>query len=179
MEAELLTLLELPEDADDAKALEAVTALRDRVTELEAAKPEPTRTLDQMLKDEGKVALDSAEFVQLRSDATAGREAKTELEAQRFENAFELACREGRAVPEMKESKQHFYTLDAEATLKDLAEGPVIVNTKPSGWDNTKLVAGEVTDPNKALDQQVKDRLKELGKPMTEYPACSGPDHEG
>jgi phage I-like protein len=169
MEAELLTLLELPEDADDAKALEAVTALKAKVTELEAEKPE-VKTLDQLLKEEGKVALDSAQLVQLTADASAGREAKNELEAQKFENAFDLAVREGKAIPVMKESKQHFYTLDAEATLKELAEGPVIVNVKPSGWDNTSLTEAEVTDPNKALDQAIWKHIEDNKLPQSDYP---------
>ncbi len=172
MDKALLTLLDLDENADEAKVLEAVTALKEKADEKPAE--EDARTLEQQAADEGKVLLDTAALADLTRKANAGEEAAKQLAAQRFETSFERAVASGRAIPAQKEQLEHFYTLDAEGTLKLLDEGPQIVNVMPSGWNNSRLElddgpAGVDPDAHK-LDAKVKARLKELSKPMTEYP---------
>jgi phage I-like protein len=121
----LLKLLDLPEDADETKVLEAVTALK-----------QPAQTLDQQAAAENKVVLDAATYSTLRAGAEAGTQALRELAAERFERSFDDALRNGRTVPAQKESLARFYELDSEAALKLLDDGPMVVNTKASGWNN-------------------------------------------
>ncbi len=117
------------EDFTEEKLLEA----------LEAAKPEPTKpadepkTLDVLLKEEGKVALDGPTLVQLQADATAGRDAQKKLHTAAFETAYSDAERQGKATPAQKERFQGFYALDAESTLTMLSEAPQVFNVKPLG----------------------------------------------
>lgn len=170
MDAQVLKLLDLPEDTDDAKLLEAVTALKAKADK-EPAEPVEPKTLEQQAGEAGKVLLDSTQYAELRSDATAGREAAKQLHAEKFDRAFEDALRAGRAVEAQRETKQKFYSLDAEATLKELAEGPVILNTRPRGqsYSLDDDIPNGVHPESHQLDQKVRARLKELGKGMDSY----------
>jgi phage I-like protein len=127
MDTEVLTLLDLAEDTDVAGVVDAIKALQAK-----AEQPETT-TLEQQAKAEGKVVLDKGDYDSLKAGAQAGLDAQKELAAQRFESEFQRALEQGRAVPAEKDSFQHFYTLDAEATLKQLADRPQIVHVKPVG----------------------------------------------
>jgi len=160
-----LKLLDLDDTADDAAVEAAVVTLLEKAT----APPvtEPVKTLEQLAADEHKVLLDSTELAGLRSDATAGRAAANELHQQKFEIAWTRALEAGRAVAGQEESSRHFYTLDADATLKLLDEGPVIVNTKPSGWNNTTTVP--VGSETKTLDSAIWQHIKDNKLPKTDY----------
>lgn len=161
MNPELLKTLSLADDADASAVLEAVKALQ--------TKPEPTevKSLEAQAAEAGMVVLDADKYRALETGANAGIAAQKELASQRFEVAFDDALRNGRAVPAQKEQRAHFYTLDAEATLKELAEGPVLVNVKPQGWDNTHLQgggdapegvhAGSHTENQRILEVQAKN----------------------
>lgn len=155
---------DLGEDADEQKVLDAIQTLQN-----EASKPEPepepeTKTLDELAKQEGKIVLDSAAYAELQSGAADGREARKQLQAERFEAKFKLACDEGKAVVAEEEAQRHFYNLDADATLKALEDRPQIVNTKPIGknvpTDGLDAPAG-VDAKAFQLDQAVKQYMVE------------------
>ncbi len=134
--ADLLKLLDLPEDADAAKVLEAVTNLKTAP----AAEPGDRKTLEQQADENGKVLLDKPALDALVANAQLGLGAHNKLLEMEFDTAFDKAVREGRATPSMRDTRKHFFTLDKDATLKELAEGPVIVNTQATPWDNTRLL---------------------------------------
>lgn len=170
MDTAILTLLDLDESADEAKVLEAITALKTPPA------AEPVKTLEQQAADAGMVVLDSAQLTQLTSDAAAGREAKDELHANRFENAWTKALDAGRATPAMEETKRALYAVAPDLTIKELDEGPTIINVKPSGWKNDKDAPGAQTSPpgvepeNYALDQKIWAYIRENKLPNTDYP---------
>lgn len=175
MNKDLLKALGLDETADEQKMLDAVTQLKAKADEKPSEKPEPepasTRTLEQQAADDGKILLDTARFTDLNRKADLGEQASKQLAAQTFERSYEKALAAGRAVPAQKEQLEHFYTLDAESTLKLLDDGPQLVNTRPAGGPG--LVEDGTPDgvhpESHKLDQAVKAKLKELGKPMSEY----------
>lgn len=167
MDAELLTLLDLEEGADDSKVLEKVSELKAKA---ETPEPAERKTLEQQAADDGKVLLDSAKYTELESNARAGKHAADELAKTRFETSYQRALDAGRAVPAQKEQLEHFYQLDAQGTLKMLDEGPQLVNVRPSGLPVELDDASAGLTPAQQLDRRVKDKLKELGKGMTDYP---------
>jgi phage I-like protein len=170
MPNELKKLLGLPDDADDKKLLDAVTALVDKATE---PAPTPTvKTLDQMAKDEGKILLDSAQYASLELNARQGAAAAKQLHAATFETAFTNALGAGRAIPAQKDQLTKFYELDAPGTLKMLDEGPTIVNVKPRGGsaEMIDLGAPEGVHPGShGVDAKVRAKLTQLNKPFSEY----------
>lgn len=173
MDQALLTALELDDTADEAKVLEAVTALVEKAKTPPPA--EQTKTLEQLAADEKKVVLDSADFAQLRNDATAGAAAAKELHDQKFEVAWQRALEAGRAVPAMEESRRKFYELDADTVIKELDEGPQIVNTRLKPWSNDatndpKQAPAGVHPDNFELDQAIWAHIKEKGLKGTDYP---------
>lgn len=169
MDTEVLTLLGLADDTDVNGVVEAIKALQANAETKPEADP---KTLEQAAADEGKIVLDTARLTQLERDAAAGREAATELAAQRFDTSFQKALAAGRAIPAQRERLEHFYTLDANSTLKLLDEGPQIVNVKPIGasFDVESGAPAGVDSKSHELDLKVKARLRELGKPISDYP---------
>jgi phage I-like protein len=151
------------DDFDEAKLLSAVAD----------AKPvDEPKTLDQQAKDEGKVLLDADAFKALDAGAKAGAAAAKELAQQKFNSTFDKSVRKGRMLPAHKEKMEHFYALDAESTLKLLEEAPQIVNVKPTGGTVLEAevpVPAGVDAQGFALDQKVRTKLKELGKPIEAY----------
>jgi phage I-like protein len=180
MDKEVLKALGLPDDTDVAGVLDAITNLSQRasdaeaqVTTLEAAKPEQ-KTLQQLADEEGKVVLDSVEVADMRRKADLGEQAHKQLEQQRFTTTFDKAVREGRAVPAQLEQFTELHAEKPELALKMLDSGPQIVNTRPSNWDNKNLELEDapagVDAESRKIDVKVKQRLRELNKPMSEYP---------
>lgn len=153
---DLLTLLDLPEDADEAKILEAVTELKEQADkEPEVTEP---KTLAIQAGEAGKVLLDADAFTTLSANAAAGAAAAAELKKTKFESAFTLALSEGKAIEAQRERFEKFYLLDAESTLAMLSEAEPIINVKPTrGWDN-----GNQTGAEKSLDQIVREKATEL-----------------
>lgn len=157
------------ETPDEKKVLEAI----------EAAKPEPkkedeppTKTLEQQASEEGKTVLETKRLNKLELDAAAGREAMDTLNTERFETGFQLACDEGRAVAAEKETQAHFYSLDADATLKALKERQPMVNVKPIGRNvsTDDLDAPDGVQPQAfQLDQEVKAHMVEKDMKPEEY----------
>jgi hypothetical protein len=189
-DTELATALdgiELDEDASK-KLLEAATDLRAKADKppeaTEPAKdPEPVKTLEQQATESGKRLLDAAEFRQLEADAKAGAAASLLLFEQRFDHAFEAALKHedgAKVTPAEEETLHKLYALDADTTLKLMEDRPAAVPAKPAGApaiDLTKLDGADAETIARAglhpgshnVDRKVKDKLKELDKPQTEY----------
>ena len=113
--------LGVPEDADGATIVDALDeALQER------AEPAAAQA-----NTEGVVALDQETYDQLRSDATAGREARREQQNQRRAGLVSAAVQDGRIAPARA---QHWLTAleadpeGAEASLAGLQKGLIPVN---------------------------------------------------
>lgn len=194
MDKALLTALELDQDTDLVTALEAIdideTAgkkLLDAVTGLKAKaeKPEPIKTLEQQAAENGKKLLDQAEFTKILSQAAAGEQAMKQLHAQRFEHTFEAALTNpdgAKVTPAEKEQLHHFYTLDADATIKLIEDREPIVSAKPKGSavleldldnpasaDPEQVARAGLHPGSHAIYAKVQARLKKLDKPQAEF----------
>lgn len=169
--ADLLKLLGLPEDADETKILEAATELK-----VKAEKDPEVKTLEQQAEETGKVVLEKPALDALVANAQLGLGAHNKLLEMEFETAFTNAVREGRATPAMHDTRKHFFTLDKDATLKELAEGPVVVNVNPAAWDNSRLLHSDpeavpigVHPGAHTLHTQVLKTLEAENLPPSEY----------
>lgn len=165
-EAAQKVILELAaaEDADTLKVLEAIDAAKPTPKPEPVAPVEPVKTLEQQAAESGKVLLDQAAVVKLTADAQAGREAKIELDANRFETAFEKAIDAGKAAPAQKPEYEELYELDKDRALKMLDNAPQIVGTTPKGHgvteDELETPAG-VDPQSHKLDQEVRKYILE------------------
>jgi hypothetical protein len=148
------------ENVDTLKVLEAI----------EIAKPKPapvvdpavTKTLEQTAKSQGMVLLDEANVKALLENATAGAEAKKELEDNHFDTAFEQAVGKGKAVPAQKDQYKEFYATNKESTLKMLEDNPVILNTTAKGASKNEPFAPDgVHAPGYELHQEVQKYMEE------------------
>lgn len=169
---ELLKLLDLPEDADEAKILETITALKTTAP----VEGEAIKTLEQAADEAGKVMLDKPALDALVANAQLGLGAHNKLLEMEFDTAFDKAVREGRATPAMRDSRKHFFTLDKDATLKELEDGPVIVNTQATPWDNTRLLHADpdavpigVHPSSHTMHVQVMKTLEAENLPPSKY----------
>lgn len=150
--------LELPEDADEAKILEAVADAK--------AEPEApdTKTLEAQAAEQGKVLLDATEVAKLSADAAQGVAAAEQLRAQRFDTAFSKALDAGRvdAKPETRERFEGLYKADADLTIQTLDALPALVNTtaRGEGGDTTAVPDGVDADSYK-LDLAVQAHMTE------------------
>jgi hypothetical protein len=163
----------LPEDADEAKVLEAATNAK---TAADAKPPESTdtpKTLDALAKAEGKMVLDAAQVATLTENAAKGLDAAKRLDAMTFEAAWDKAFQRGAldAKPETKELHAGIYEADPERSLKlleGLPGGVVNLTAKGEGGDHSEVATtldGHAVDPESAkLDQQVKARMKDKGE---------------
>ena len=162
-------LLELDAKATDEQIVEAIKGLQAQVQE----KPEPetaTKTLAQQAADEGKILLDADKFTQLAADAQAGALAAKQLHETRFETAFEKAVNAGKAVPAQKDAKHRFFELDADAAVKELEDGPQIVNVRPQGSPiqaETAAPAG-VDQGSHDLHQRILTRMGEKSRSLSQ-----------
>lgn len=168
----LIKTLDLGEDADTDAAVSRINELKARIVELEAP-PSDTKTLEAQAKDAGKILLDEATLATLQQNADAGKEAAEQLKGMKFDTSFTRALEAGKAVPAERENLERLYQLDNDTVLSMLSDREPVVNVTPQG--STQAVQkGDVPegyDPaGYELDQKVRDRLKELGKPLSEYP---------
>jgi phage I-like protein len=122
------------EKTEEKTLVDAIEAAKPKP---EPAKPEPTKTLEQLAADDGKTVLDQEDVRKLKLDAASGRKALEQLDEERFTSGFNKALDKGKAVAAQKENYEAFYALDKEGTLKMLEDAPVIVNTKPRGKNLT------------------------------------------
>lgn len=174
---EILTTLGITEDADQKKILDLagkddtnLSMLLGAIVGTRAAPvaPSDTKTLEQMAEAEGKVLLDAPQLAQLVAGATAGAEAKKQLEKQTFEVAFERNVRDGgKVVPAQKEQMEAFYALDADGTIKLMDDAPPKLTTRPNG-QNVKPPDENMPDgvhqEGYELDSKVRSHMAETGE---------------
>lgn len=160
MDAELIKALGLDEDADDAKVLETVTALKAKADE---PAPEPTepesKTLEQQAAESGKMLLDADRVQQLVADASAGREAANQLREDRRNNVWTKALDQMVRVPAQHESFLKMYELDADGTAAaiedDIKSGRRLLNAKPLGAETSE-------DSEQTFHEKIEAKAKEL-----------------
>lgn len=158
----------LPEDADEAKVLEAATAAKAKA---DTPPPENTDTvtLEARAIAEGKVLLDAAQVTQLTADAAKGVKAETDLAKLTFDTAYTTALQSGRldARPETRALHESIFAVDRDKSLTLLAslpEGVINLTAKGEGGDRTEVADG--SDPDMAaLDRKVRARMAESREP--------------
>lgn len=114
--------------ADDASDEEVMTAALDRLT----APSEPTNQLP-----EGVVTIDAAQLEELRTQASAGVEARNEQMRQRREHLVNAAVADGRIAPARREAWLAQLEADtgAEQVLASLEKGLIPVDPKGSNGE--------------------------------------------
>lgn len=153
----------LPEDADEAKVLEAATAAKAKA-DAEPPKTD-TRTLEAQAAQEGKVLLSADQVTKLTEDAAKGVKAETDLATLTFDTAYTKALESGRldAKPETRALHESIYAVDREKSLTLLAtlpEGVVNLTARGEGGDRTEAPDG--VDPESVqLDAKVRARMAE------------------
>jgi phage I-like protein len=152
----------LPEDADEAKVLEAVTAAKQKAEQPPPPKTD-TVTLEAAAAKEGKVLLSAEQVATLTADAAKGVKAETDLAAMTFDTAYSAALLKGRldAKPETRQLHESIYAVDREKSLTLLAslpEGVANLTAKGEGGDHGETPDG--VDPDSfQLDRKVKARM--------------------
>lgn len=144
-----------------------------------AETPEGTKTLEEQAQEAGKALVDEPRLKTLEDTAAKvpglevavkhlteeSEKRQKELDDQRFENAYDTAEREGRAVPAQKEGLKKFFELDAEGALATLAAAPQMVNVKPQGR-NIQPVGDDVPAGQHAQHYELEQRIADY---MTEH----------
>jgi phage I-like protein len=188
--AALITLLDLPEDADEAKILEAAETLKakaakrakkDAKRQLDADAGE-TKTLDQQAADEGKIVLDQAAWEKTQREAQAGTLAFKQLHQQAFDTAFDKAVADRKAMPGEKDTLQLLYKADAETTLKMLDGRQPVMLERPAGapsiefdpdspenFDADSAARSGVAPDSVMLDAQLQKHMRANNLPMSQY----------
>jgi phage I-like protein len=167
-------MLDLPDDAPDAQVFKAVRRLKTR------------KGLKTLAAERGLVVLDQRQVRRLEQRAAkrAVRKLEKEVADQQFDHVFTLALndpRGARVTPGEREQLRHVYTLDSDAALRMIEERQPLVSARPAGEpaldltvepdvDPDELVRAGVYPGNHELDQKIRAHLRELGKPMSEYP---------
>lgn len=150
----------LPEDADEAKVLEAVTTAKSKADE-----PPPstdTRTLEAMATAEGKRLLTADEVKTLTNSAARGAQAAADLATMRFDTAFTKALHDGRvdAKPETRELHAAIYAGDPGQSLKLLDSLHPVANLTAKGEGGNHGETPDGVDPDSfQLDRKVKARM--------------------
>lgn len=122
---EIALKLGLAEDADEATIL----------AKLDAAppKPEPTRSAEDLAKEEGKILLTSEQYASLSQNASEGAAAAKQLATMTFESKFATCLSDGKVLPAQKEVFVTMYDVNPETTLKLMESLQPVVNTTPTG----------------------------------------------
>lgn len=183
-DAELVTALDGVEldEAQEKKLLDAATGLKDKADKpAEPVKPD-VKTLEADAAAEGLVLLDADRVKTLERQAAAGETAMKQLHEQRFETAFDAALKNeagAKVTPAEKDKLHKVFELDADLAIDMIESREPIVGAKPRGLHVTELdddadpaavaAAGLHPDAHQ-LDVAIKAKLKELNKPMSEYP---------
>lgn len=123
----ILEALGVAADSDEATVLAKVGELK--------ARPEQATTLsvEDQAKAEGKMVLSTDQFASLMQNATEGAAAAKQLSQMTFDNAFDKAVSEGRALPAQKDTMLSLYNVDKDNALKLLESMPKVVNVEPVG----------------------------------------------
>lgn len=139
------------------------------------------KLLERAAAGAGLVTMTQKEAKRLRKLERAHQAAVRDLDGQRFETAFDTALRARKAAPGEKDTLRVLYKADASATLRMLEQRPAIMPDKPLGlptidWtsepqhvDRDAAARAGVHADSLELDQRVKARLRELGRPMSAY----------
>lgn len=112
--------LGVPNDADEQTIVDALNEALD-----ERAGGEPSNSIP-----EGSVLVDQGTFDEMRADASAGREARTQQETERRTTLVQAAVRDGRIPPARREAWVNMLASDpgAEETLAALRTGTIPVD---------------------------------------------------
>lgn len=158
----LATVFGLPDDADEAKILDAAKAAT------APPKKTDTLTLEAQAAAEGKVLLDAAQVTKLTADAAKGVKAETDLATMQFETAYTKALETGRidAKPETKALHEGIFAIDRERSitlLQSLPEGVVNLTARGSGGDHSEIPQGYDAESVK-LDREVQARMADKGE---------------
>lgn len=153
----------LPEDADEAKVLEAVTAAK---AKLDAPPPkDDTVTLEAAAAREGKVLLSAEQVTRLTEDAAKGVKAETDLAAMTFDAAYKAALAKGclDARPETRELHASIYAVDRVQSLKLLESlPPGVVNLTACGeGGDASEIPGDVIPDRFELDRKAQAWMAE------------------
>ncbi len=163
----------LPETADEAKVLEAVTAAKTKADAEPAPGSTDTKTLEAQAAAEGKVLLDATQVTKLTADAAEGVKAAKDLATMRFDTAYTKALESGRldAKPETKALHAGIFAVDPDKSiqlLESLPEGVVNLAAKGEGGDHTEtpttLDGAQLDVDSVKLDKTVKARMAEKGE---------------
>lgn len=136
--------------ADDADLDTALDGVEEALEE--QAETQPGGAPTPATLPEGTVAVDAETLAQLRADATAGREARTQQETDRRNTLVDEAIRDGRIAPARRNAWVAQLAADpgAEQVLASLEKG--LVPLEPVGY--TGGTAGsDPTDDDKLLAQ--------------------------
>jgi hypothetical protein len=183
--ARMVRTLDLDDGADDEALLKAVRKLQKKTSKL------LRKLLEQQAAEKGLVLMDVERVRKLERDAAGRAAVERQLHSQRFEHVFELALndpRGARVAPAEKDRLHKFYELDAEGTLTLIEECEPIVQAQPKGSaavevddrpDPQQLLAAGVHPTNHHLHTKLVAKLRELGKPMTEYATLLDQVHRG
>ena len=142
---DLVKLLDLGDDADDAKILEAIAALKDKASK--PSKKERIKTLEQEAAEKGLVVLDQKSVERLQLDAAAGATAMKQLHEQRFDTVFDKAVSERKVTPAERDDLHATYLLDSDLALRLLENRQPIMSAKPQGNPTIELDLSELSDP--------------------------------
>lgn len=154
----------LPEDADEAKVLEAVTAAKAKADTPPTKTTDPV-TLEAAAQKEGKVLLSAEQVATLTADAAKGVKAETDLAKLTFDTAFTKALSAGclDAKPETRQLHEGIYAVDREKSLTLLASlptGVVNLTARGEGGEATEIPAGYDAD-SVQLDRKVQNYMAE------------------
>lgn len=146
--------------ADALKVLEAIDAAKPKPEPV--VDPNATKNLEQEASAQGLVLLDSEKVQALIENATAGAEAKKELEQNTFDTAFDRAVSKGKAVPAQKDFYKESYDMNKDSTMKALDDAPTILNVERKGSsENIEGAPDGIHGPAYELDQAVSKYIAE------------------
>lgn len=160
--------LGLAEDADEATIL---AKLAEQSTPV---------TLEAQASAEGKIVLDANKYAELAQNASEGAAAAKTLKQMRFDNAFDKALSEGRAVPAMKDDLASMYEAAPDAAIKLLDGLQQVVNMTPQGSGQApqgQTLSTEVKRAAEGLD--VDDDRNKLHNRALQLMAEAGNDDYG
>jgi hypothetical protein len=175
----------LPEDATEAKVLEAVAAAKTKADAEPAPTSTDTKTLAAQAQAEGLVLLTAAEDEQRKLDASAGKLALKQMSDQRFESTF-TACLSKATVDAKPETKTEWRSLYDAAPdvairrLEALTEPVANTTARGEGGDHsetpTTLDGAQLDADSVKLDKAVKQHMKD--NPGTGYIAALNAVHD-
>lgn len=179
MDAAVLKLLGLPEDADEKALLEAITNLNEKATKSDDLQ-------EQVTKLSGQAELDDEGLKKLIADAQKGVTAAKELHDMKRDTLLAKAVEDGKILPVQKESLANLFDLDPEGITKYLDATPAksfseIGSGETGEKDDTDVKslrarfeseeADDIDEDSLRLHAKAESILKEKGKLPGQYTA--------